>query len=110
MTVTDGAKDVLADIGLDRDDTMVVAKCIAQQIIDDSASSDTPLTGVVYAVSGLYNEGTPECEFAASDEQEGIVFSGEFRTETGETTTERRRVASDELRSIVDETPPGQRV
>lgn len=110
MTIANDARDVLADMGLDRDDTMVVAKCLVQQIIDDSESSDTPLTGVVYAVSGLYNEGMPECEFTASDERDGVVFSGEFRTETGDTTTKRRRVESDELRSLVDEAPPGQRV
>lgn len=109
MTVTKDAKDVLADLGMDRADARAAAKSIAQGMIDDSTSSQLPLTGVVYVVSGLYNEGTPECTFAA-DAEGDIVFTGKFRTENGAAVTKRKQVSRQTLRAIVDDAPPEPRV
>ena len=103
MTVTADAQDVLADLGMDRDDALLTAKSLAQKIIDESASTSTPLTGVVYAVWGLYNEGMPECEFAVPDGEGDLVFSGKFRAENGDTVTKRQRVPPHDLRSIVEQ-------
>ncbi|MFP4227425.1 MAG: hypothetical protein ACLFTE_01200 [Salinivenus sp.] len=101
MTVTDDAKDVLADLEMDRDDALLAAKSLSQQIIDDSASTQSPLTGVVYAVQGLYNEGTPECTFAA-EEGPALVFAGTFRTADGDAVKRRRRLRPEELRAVVE--------
>jgi len=109
MTITQDAKDVLDGIQVDREQALAVAKSIAQQVVDDSASTDTPLTGVVYAVWSLYNEGMPECKLAVPDGDGGVVFSGKFRTEEGHTTTRRRHLTSEELRTLIEEAPAGTR-
>ena len=108
MTVTADARDVLSDLKMGRADARVAAKSLAQGVIDDSASTQTPLTGVVYVVSGLYNEGTPECTFTI-DEAGDIVFVAKFRAENGAPVTKRQHVSRDTLRSIVDDAPPGHR-
>ena len=109
MTVTADAKDVLSDLKMDRADARVAAKSLAQGIIDDSASTQAPLTGVVYVVSGLYNEGTPECTFT-TDEEGDIVFAAKFRAENGAAVTKRQHVSRNTLRTIVDDAPPEHRV
>lgn len=107
MTVPDDVQGVFADLEMNRGDARIAAKSLAQTIIDDSSAGQTPLTGVVYAVSGLYNEGVPECTFTTDDE--AVVFSGEFRTESGDVVTKRRRVSPSTLRALVDESPPNPR-
>ncbi len=79
MTISDEAKVALEEIGADHQDASRAAKAIAQQIIEDSAADEQPLTGMVYDVWGLYNEGSPRCRFTAPYENRDIVFSGLFR-------------------------------
>jgi hypothetical protein len=103
MTLTNDVQALFADHDLDRDDALVAAKGLGQQIIDDSKSTDTPLEGMVYEVWGLYDEGMPACEFGQPDDGGEIVFSGTFRTEDGGTYAERRRsIPLDELKALVE--------
>lgn len=108
MTVTTDAQDVLADLGMDRADARLAAKSLAQGMIDDSASTQTPLTGVVYVVSGLYNEGTPDCTFTTDGDE--IVFAGTFRAEDGAAITKQKHLSRGALRAIIDNGPAEQRV
>lgn len=79
MTISEEARAVFEEIGADREAALIAAKAIAQQIIGESAEDDEPLSGLVYDVWGLYNEGTPRCRFTAPYENRDIVFSGFFR-------------------------------
>ena len=79
MTISEEAQTAFDEIGMDHQAASLAAKAIAQQIIDDSASDGPPLTGLVYDVWGLYNEGSPRCRFTAPYENRDIVFSGLFR-------------------------------
>lgn len=101
MTVTDDAKDALIDLGMDRDDALLAAKSVSQQIIDDSVAKQSPLTGIVYVVQGLYNEGTPECAFAVGEEGD-FLFTGSFRTADGDAVKKRRRLRPEELRGLIE--------
>jgi hypothetical protein len=104
MTVTEDAQDAFADLGMDRDDALLAAKSIGQTIIEESESSDTPLQSMVYEVWGLYDDGMPACEFSALDEQESIVFKGQFRAEGDTPFVERRRTfAPGALKTLVEE-------
>jgi hypothetical protein len=95
MTISSEARTVFEEIGADHQDAGLAAKAIAQQIIDDSASEEQPLTGMVYDVWGLYNEGDPRCRFTAPYKNRDIVFSGLFRRADGDDDfAVRRRVFS----------------
>lgn len=103
MTLTTEAKTAFTEAGLDRDDALLAAKVLGQQIIDDSASSDTPLAGIVYEVWGLYDEGMPACRFRMPDPDE-VVYQGHFRTKNGGALVERQRTLSiDALMSLTKE-------
>lgn len=78
MTISEGARDVLDEIGADRRAALMAAKAIAQRIIGESEDGDQPLSGLVYDVWGLYNEGMPRCRFTSPYENRDIVFSGFF--------------------------------
>lgn len=95
MTISDDARTAFEEIGADHQDAGLAAKAIAQQIIDESASDEQPLTGLVYDVWGLYNEGSPRCRFTAPYENRDIVFSGLFRrTDEDDNFVVRRKVLS----------------
>ena len=104
MTLTSDAKDTFADLGLDRDDALLAAKCMGQTMIEDSQSTDTPLKSMVYEVWGLYDDGMPACEFSVPNGEEDIVFVGQFRAEEDTPFVERRRtIAPDALKQLVQE-------
>jgi len=108
MTLTTEAKDALAELGLDRDDALLAAKCIGQTMIEDSTSSDTPLKGMVYDGWGLYDDGMPACRFAVPNGNGEIVFSGQFRADGDTPFVERRETISpDALKTLVEEAAPG---
>jgi len=108
MTLTDDAQTVLAEYGLDRDDALVAAKTLGQQIIDESKSTDTPLGGMVYEVWGLYNDGMPACQFGCSGDADEVTFSGQFRSEEGGSYVERRRTLSvEDLRDLAEQPSHG---
>lgn len=65
MTIRETAREVFEDINIDRDDALIAAKALAQQIIDKSASTDEPLQGLAYDVWSLYNKGEPQLIFRA---------------------------------------------
>ena len=95
MTISDEAKSAFEEIGADHQDASLAAKAIGQQIIDESGDDEQPLTGLVYDVWGLYNEGTPRCRFTAPYENRDIVFSGLFRrTDDDDNYVVRRKVMS----------------
>jgi hypothetical protein len=81
MTLSDDAKARFDAMGLDYDAMLTLAKAAAQQIIDESQDADRPLTGLVYDVWGLYNDGTPKCRFEAPYDNDDLVFTGQFRRE-----------------------------
>ncbi len=105
MTLTQDAKTALTDAGLDRDGALLAAKSLGQQIIDESASSNTPLEGMVYEVWGLYDEGRPACRFQMPNGDDEVVYEAHFRTEDGGTPVKRKRTLSIEaLTTLVKET------
>jgi hypothetical protein len=111
MTLTENAQTVLAEHGLDRDDALVAAKALGQQIIDESQSTNTPLGGMVYEVWGLYDDGMPACEFGCSGDPAEVTFSGQFRSAQGGSYVERRRTLSvEDLRALVEQAPGGSSV
>lgn len=105
MTISDDAKDVLNAQGLDRDDARVAAKCVGQQVIDDSAESEMPLTGMVYDVWGLYNEGMPECHISVEGDE--VAFTAQYRTEANDARVERRRTVPAEALTDLATVPGG---
>jgi hypothetical protein len=108
MTLTDDAQSVFAEHGLDRDDALLAAKTLGQQIIDDSQSTDTPLAGIVYEVWGLYDDGMPACRFGSPGDAGAVEFAGKFRTARDESFVERRRTVSmDDLKALLDRARPG---
>jgi hypothetical protein len=109
MTLTTEAKDTFGDLGLDRDDALLAAKCMGQTMIEDSQSTDTPLESMVYEVWGLYDEGIPACEFSVPNGEEEIVFAAQFRADEDTPFVERRRTISpDALKYLVEQaaSPP----
>ena len=71
MTISEEAQDAFEELGADHQDASRAAKAIAQQIIEASASEELSLSGLVYDVWGLYNEGSPRCRFTAPYENRG---------------------------------------
>jgi hypothetical protein len=103
MTLTPEAKDTFADLGLDRDDALLAAKCMGQTMIENSQSTDAPLKSMVYEVWGLYDDGMPACEFSVPNGEEDIVFSAQFRADEDTPFVERRRtIAPDALKRLVE--------
>lgn len=94
MTISSDAYDLLTEFDIDRDDVLLVSKGIAQKIIEDSQASDTPLSGLVYDVWGLYNDGMPKCRWTAPYEGTDVVFSGQFRVDGTDAFVVRREVMS----------------
>lgn len=94
MTISEEARHTFEEIGADHTAAQVAAKALAQQIIEESATEAQPLTGLVYDVWGLYNEGTPRCRFTAPYENRDVVFSGLFRQSGDEEFVVRRKVVS----------------
>lgn len=95
MTISEEAQKVFDEIGADRRAALIAAKAIAQQIIGESEDSEQPLSGIVYDVWGLYNEGSPRCRFTAPYENRDIVFSGFFhRNSSDEGFVVRRKALS----------------
>lgn len=82
MKVDSNARERFEDLGIDRKAATLLAKSLAQQIIDESDGSDHPLSGIVYDVWSLYNEGIPRCRFTVEDETDAIRFKGVFREDT----------------------------
>lgn len=110
MILTEEAQAVFAELGLDREDVLLGAKSMGQTMIEDSQSSDTPLSGMVYDVWGLYDPGIPACRFSVSEDTGEIVFEGKFRTESDPPFVERRRATSPEaLKSLVSDAGPDAR-
>lgn len=99
MTIRGDTKDILGRNGLSRDDALVAAKSIAQEIVDDSTSTDTPLVGIVYTVCGPYNDGMPSCTLTGNSSDK-INFSGEFRTRSGGTVERRRTLDAETVRRL----------
>jgi hypothetical protein len=105
MTLHDGTKELFDDLGLDRTDVRVVAKSIAQQIIDDSKQSGSSLSGMVYDVRTLYDEGVPQCEFRIGDD-ETVRFRAQFHADGADGQVDRQRTISVEsLRDLVEQLP-----
>jgi len=105
MTIHDGAKELFNDLGLDRTDVRVVAKSIAQQIIDESDRTGPPLCGMVYDVRTLYDEGVLRCEFSVK-EGETVHFRAQLQTEGEGDQVERQRTLDPEaLRELVGRLP-----
>ena len=94
MTIGDDAREAFNELDLDRENLLLAAKSVAQSIIDDSRESDEPLSGMLYDVWGLYNDGMPKCRWTAPYENEDIVFSGQFRVEGSDAFVVRRKVIS----------------
>jgi hypothetical protein len=104
MTLTERAQATFADLGMDRDDALLAAKCLGQTMIDDSKTSDTPLASMVYDVWGLYDDGMPACRFSVPNGEDEIVFEGQFRTEGSTPFVERRRTISpDALKTLIED-------
>jgi hypothetical protein len=108
MTLTKDAKTVFDNAGLDRNDALLAAKTLGQQIIDDSASTETPLEGIVYEVWGLYDEGVPACRFQMSDDEE-VEYEAYFRTKNGGAQVQRQRTLSLETLTTLIETAHAER-
>lgn len=105
MTIQDTARELFGDLGLDRDDVRVVAKSIGQQIVDESEQSAQSLTGMVYDVRTLYDEGMPVCNFEAPD-AETVRFHAQFHAEDMDEQVKRRRVLDrEEVQDLVDQLP-----
>jgi hypothetical protein len=103
MTISDDARTLFDRLDLQHDDALLLAKATAQRLIDESATGDRPLNGLVYDVWGLYNDGTPKCRFEAPYEnKEEIVFTGQFRR-AGEDgfVVERTVLSLDDVRDIL---------
>ena len=94
MTISEDARDAFDRLGLTRDDVLLAAKSVAQSIINDSRESDTPLSGMLYDVWGLYNDGSPKCRWTAPYEDDDLVFSGQFRVDGSDALVVRRTVMS----------------
>lgn len=104
MTLTTDAQAALTNHGLDREDALIAAKVIGQAIIEESLSSDQPLSGMVYDVWGLYNEGMPACRFEVADGEGSVRFVGKFRVKQGGEFAERRReLLLEDLDALVKE-------
>lgn len=104
MTIEENARDALEALSWTREDALLAAKSAAQTIIDDSQDSDTPLSGMVYDVWGLYNEGTPKCRWTKPYEDDDLVFSGQFRVTESDAMVVRRKVFTpEELQGMIDE-------
>ena len=83
MTIDSDARPIFDTLGFSRNHLLLVAKSLAQDVIDDSRAP--VLCGLVYDVRGLYNDGQPKCRWTAPfDDTDDIVFSGQFRVEKGE--------------------------
>ena len=107
MTLSTDAQSLFSERGLDREDALVAAKALGQQIIDESKSTNTPLEGIVYEVWGLYDDGMPACQFDCPNGTDELVFSGKFRTAGGGSYVERRRTLSvDDLDALVEQPSP----
>lgn len=96
MTIDATAQPTFDQHNLSRDDVLLAAKCVAQRIIDDSQDSDDmpPLSGLVYDVWGLYNDGMPKCRWTSPYENDDLLFSGQFRVDDDDTFVTRRAVLS----------------
>lgn len=100
MTLNQPAQTLAQQHNLDRAQLLVGAKAIAQEIIDESQASDAPLQGLVYDVSGLYNEGEPRCTFDSPD-SETFSFTGEFRAANDDIhKIERSSIALDRFKEL----------
>ena len=111
MTLSTDVQSLFSERGLDREDALVAAKALGQQIIDESKSTSTPLEGIVYEVWGLYDDGMPACEFGCSGDPAEVTFSGQFRSAQGGSYVERRRTLSvEDLRALVEQAPGGSSV
>lgn len=94
MTISDSARDRFSSLGLDREAVELLAKSLAQQIIEESQGSNTPLGGMDYDVWSLYNEGMPKCAFSVPDEQ--LLFTGNFHLDGSDEIVERSRTVTDD--------------
>jgi hypothetical protein len=104
MTIDDDAKQAFEALDLDRDTVLLAAKCVAQQIIDNSRADDTPLGGMVYDVWGLYNDGMPKCRWTSPYENDDLVFSAQFRVREADAFVTRREVLSpDDFQAILQD-------
>jgi hypothetical protein len=102
MTIDDQARTKLEPSGLDREHLLIGAKAMAQQIIEQSASSERPLKSMVYDVWGLYNDGLPKCRFTTTDDGE-LVFTAQFHTKDDDIhEVKRRAVSIKELQRLCD--------
>ncbi len=79
MTIGKEARLIFDTIGFTREDLLLVAKSVAQEIID--RPQEPALCGLVYDVRGLYNDGQPKCRWTAPLDDDEVVFTGQFRVE-----------------------------
>ena len=102
MTIDDQARNMLEPRGLDRDRLLIGAKALAQQMIEESTSSERPLKSMVYDVWGLYNDGQPKCRLTTNGDGD-LVFTAQFHTENDEIhEVKRGAVSVDELKVLCD--------
>ncbi|MES3629607.1 MAG: hypothetical protein PPP56_05515 [Longimonas sp.] len=100
MTIDEQARTTIEDLGLDRTELLIGAKAIAQEIIEESTSTDRPLQGMVYDVWGLYNDGTPKCSFATNKDGD-LVFTAQFHTDENDVhEVKRRAISPDTLKQL----------
>ena len=88
MKISDDAQRFFDEMNLSRDAVQVIAKGLAQRIIE--ASTNPKLEGIVYDVWGLYNEGIPRCRFALEDQSGRVTFEAAFHASGSERPVERR--------------------
>jgi hypothetical protein len=104
MTTSEDAREVLKSLDVTREEAVLAAKSVAQQIIQESKGSDEPLSCMVYDVWGLYNEGSPKCRWTAPYESDDLVFSGQFRVKDTDSFVVRRKVLeADAVQQLVRE-------
>lgn len=93
MTIDDQARSMLEPKGLGRDRLLIAAKALAQNMIEESASTERPLKSMVYDVWGLYNDGEPKCRLTTTDDGE-LVFTAQFHTENDDIHEVKRQAIS----------------
>jgi hypothetical protein len=104
MTISEDARALFDRLDLAREDLLLISKCVSQSIIADSKDADTPLSGMLYDVWGLYNDGSPKCRWTAPYENDDVVFSGQFRVEGSDAFVVRRKVLElSDLTGIIEE-------
>ena len=101
MEINDDARRLFEEMNLSRDAAEVIAKGLAQRIID--TAEDPPLQGIVYDVWGLYNEGIPRCRFSIEDASGHVTFEGRFKATNARSVSRSLTCTPDEMLAVLDE-------